>query len=156
MKYAEVVVFNLIYFYYSRRGLYKEYYYYNYRYNPMSLTEDLDIAKIKSMGKDIERLYNYTADYMEKYNLNAKQKEKGYNKILKTVLNLISKAFLNNLTKNELKEFISEPVFWKIINNAKAYGCKQKIKAALLKFKCYSLYKWITCLNSKIKLGVTK
>ena len=147
MKYAEDVVFNMGYFYYSKKGLYKNFHYYNYRYNPISLTKRFNSSKFN----DFEKLYNYTVEYIDKYGLNEQQKKRAYNKILRTLLNLVSQALLNDFSIDKLKDILNKHAFKKIINGSETTSYKQRVKKTIIRFNFLRLYKYITVINYKIK-----
>lgn len=138
-------VFNMEYFYFSNSGIYYDLYFYNYRYNPDSLTKTFNMSKFV----DLKQTHSVSMDYIKKYNLNLNQDivNKANNLTINILFQLVSKA-VNLVNIKEISEIIDDPLFSKLIKKSNGGGIKIRIKLLILKKKLF----WLIKLLQKIRI----
>ena len=127
-------VFNMEYFYYSRRGIYYDLYFYNYRYNPESLTKTFKMSKFH----DLIQTHSARMYYIQKYDLDQDIMNKAKNFTINSLFQLVSTA-INFVSIEEVKEKLEHPLFVELINESKGESIKNKIKLLILKRQLFKL-----------------
>lgn len=139
IRVGEDRIFNMKYFYYSQKGIYKDLYLYKYRYNPESLTKTFNISKFS----DLKQTHIYRMEYIKKYNLKKNIKNSAENFTFKSLFSLIKIAIKNNISYKQLEKIIKDPLYDNIINKCKIYGFKDRFKKIILKNKLFSLLEFL-------------
>lgn len=130
-------LFNMEYFYYSQKGIYKDLYLYNYRYNPESLTKTFNLSKFE----DLKITHAYRMEFIQRYDLDN---DVAYNArvfTLKNLFTLVKNALENNISYEQIKKILKEPFFYSIINDVKIHGFKNRLKRIILRNNLFRFLK---------------
>ena len=130
-------VFNMHYYYYSNKGIYKDLYLYNYRYNPESLTKTFNLSKFE----DLKITHAYRMEFIQRYDLDN---DVAYNArvfTLKNLFTLVKNALENNISYEQIKKILKEPFFYSIINDVKIHGFKNRLKRIILRNNLFRFLK---------------
>lgn len=139
LRVGEDRVFNMEYFYYSKKGFYKDVYFYYYRKNTQSLTKNFNISRYY----DLVKTHKIREKYIEKYNLSDDVADKAYLFTLNSLLVLIELGVEKKASQSELDQIINSSFFLYILNKCNKINKRQKLKVKLTK-----------CSRSKIVRGI--
>ena len=129
IRIGEDNLFNMEYFYYSQKGIYKDLYLYNYRYNPESLTKTFNLSKFE----DLKITHAYRMNFIQRYDLDNDVEYNARVFTLKSLFALVKNALANNVSHEQIKEILKEPFFNSIVYDIRIRGFKNRLKQIILK-----------------------
>lgn len=127
-------VFNMEYFYHSNSGIYYNLYFYNYRYNPGSLTKTFKMSKFL----DLKQTHNARMDYIKKFDLDQDTINKANKFTISSLFQLVSTA-VSTISIKEVNEIIDDSLFVELFNESKGGGIKYRLKVLILRRKLFKL-----------------
>lgn len=142
LRVGEDRVFNMEYFYYSKKGFYCDVYFYYYRKNTQSLTKNFDISRYY----DLIKTHKTREKYIEKYNLSGDAANKAYLFTLNSLLALIELGIEKNVSQSELDKIIDSDFFSYVVSKCDNISKRQKVKIILCKYSRYRIIKAIYML----------
>lgn len=147
LRMGEDRIFNMEYFYYSKKGFYQDVYFYYYRKNTQSLTKNFNISRYY----DLVKTHKIREKYIEKYNLSDDVADKAYLFTLNSLLALIELGIEKNVSQSELDKIIDSDFFSYVVSKCDNISKRQKVKIILCKYSRYKIVRVVFQLISYIR-----